>query len=696
MKIGVAILAYNRPKHLKRVIDATVKQGIKSINVYIDGPADKQIFDNQKKIFKLLNKYKSKILINLIKQSKNNGLAFSVTNAVTSELKDNDAVILLEDDCIPLSGFFNYMFTGLKKYRSSKNVRSICSYNNLEIKSDYAFFLKRFNPWGWATWKDRWQKHNFDIKKTIAQIKNNGTSDSLPLDLKSYIENSEIINSTQDIWSLSWTLMHYLDNSLILYPSRSYIDNIGFDGSGVHCSSTNIFKPNKKNKKCIFPQKVKFNLQNEIKYNSFLIENSHKTFFKKKKLDLVEPYTFVKNKDYVLGNQIKFYIEKFVNSTPIFDIHTHLFPSKFKKYYNVGLVKLLNYHYLKAELFSLGNIKIRNFNNLDDNKKAKIIWNNLFLNRYPLSTATQGVLRILKLYGVDDVNQKFDKILKITNDNQLSEEDIFKITNIKQVVMTNNPFNKEERKILNLNRDNKYLNSIRIDDLFMEPKNKKNLFTSYYLSSNEKIKIAIREIKKILKNNKPSYFSLSSENLDEFRNQLFFDDFLPLLRQSKTPMMLLIGVKRQVNKLYKDAGDSIGTFNFNNLEKILIKFPNNNFLVSCLDYRDQFKMNVLARKFQNLKIVGFWWFNNNESVIENLLKQRFELLGDSFILQHSDARIVDQLVYKWLDFKSIYIKVMVEKYHKLLSLGYKIKTIDLEKKINFHFEEMPKKNIRLK
>ena len=39
---------------------------------------------------------------------------------------------------------------------------------------------------------------------------------------------------------------------------------------------------------------------------------------------------------------------------------------------------------------------------------------------------------------------------------------------------------------------------------------------------------------------------------------------------------------------------------------------------------------------------------------------------------------------------------MVEKYHKLLSLGYKIKASDLEKKINFHFEEMPQKNIRLK
>ena len=97
----------------------------------------------------------------------------------------------------------------------------------------------------------------------------------------------------------------------------------------VHCSTTNAFKTNKKNKKCILPKKVKFNLQNETKYNSFLLENSSKTFFKKNKLDIIEPYTFIKNKNYILGSQIKFYIEKFVNSTPIFDIHTHLSPSIF-------------------------------------------------------------------------------------------------------------------------------------------------------------------------------------------------------------------------------------------------------------------------------------------------------------------------------------------------------------------------------
>ena len=129
MKIGIAVLAYNRPKHLKKVIDAIVKQKIKSINVYIDGPADKNIYKNQQKIFKLLNNYKSKILINLIKQPKNNGLAFSVTNAVTTELKINDAVILLEDDCVPINGFFDYMFGGLKNLSILVGVIFCLSYN---------------------------------------------------------------------------------------------------------------------------------------------------------------------------------------------------------------------------------------------------------------------------------------------------------------------------------------------------------------------------------------------------------------------------------------------------------------------------------------------------------------------------------------------------------------------------------------
>ena len=147
-------------------------------------------------------------------------------------------------------------------------------------------------------------------------------------------------------------------------------------------------------------------------------------------------------------------------------------------------MKLLNYHYLKAELFSLGKINIKNFNKYKYNS-SPIIWNNLFLNRYPFSTATQGILKILQIYGVNDVNQKFETIFKITNENQLSEGDIFQITGVKQVVMTNNPFNKKENIILRSNKDKRYLPSIRIDDLFNVTK---NTIASYNLKTFENIK----------------------------------------------------------------------------------------------------------------------------------------------------------------------------------------------------------------
>ena len=60
--------------------------------------------------------------------------------------------------------------------------------------------------------------------------------------------------------------------------------------------------------------------------------------------------------------------------------------------------------------------------------------------------------------------------------------------------MTNNPFNSEEKKILNLNKDSKYLPSIRIDDLFMEPKSKNDYLNSWYVSG-RKIKKAIKKLK---------------------------------------------------------------------------------------------------------------------------------------------------------------------------------------------------------
>ncbi|MDP7347608.1 MAG: hypothetical protein QF735_05230, partial [Phycisphaeraceae bacterium] len=100
--------------------------------------------------------------------------------------------------------------------------------------------------------------------------------------------------------------------------------------------------------------------------------------------------------------------------------------------------------------------------------------------------------------------------------------------------------------------------------------------------------------------------------------------------------------------------------------------PNNKFLVTMLSRENQNELCVAARKFGNLMVFGCWWFVNNPSIIEEITRERIELLGTSFIPQHSDARILDQMIYKWDHSRRVIGKVLADKYHDLAQTSFKV------------------------
>jgi hypothetical protein len=63
---------------------------------------------------------------------------------------------------------------------------------------------------------------------------------------------------------------------------------------------------------------------------------------------------------------------------------------------------------------------------------------------------------------------------------------------------------------------------------------------------------------------------------------------------------------------------------------------------------------------------------NNPSIISEITRERFELLGTSFIPQHSDARILDQLVYKWKHSRVLIADALFEAYESLERDGRKV------------------------
>jgi hypothetical protein len=106
------------------------------------------------------------------------------------------------------------------------------------------------------------------------------------------------------------------------------------------------------------------------------------------------------------------------------------------------------------------------------------------------------------------------------------------------------------------------------------------------------------------------------------------------------------------------------------VEHLAAHFPCNKFLVTFLSRENQHEACIMARKFSNVMLFGCWWYMNNPSIIGEITAERIELLGTSFVPQHSDARVLDQLIYKWTHSRELIAGVLAEKYDDILRAGW--------------------------
>jgi hypothetical protein len=74
---------------------------------------------------------------------------------------------------------------------------------------------------------------------------------------------------------------------------------------------------------------------------------------------------------------------------------------------------------------------------------------------------------------------------------------------------------------------------------------------------------------------------------------------------------------------------------------------------------------------------GCWWFLNNPSIVEEITSERLEMLGTSFIPQHSDARVLEQVIYKWRNTRRTLAPILANKYRLLCEDGRQVTREDI-------------------
>jgi hypothetical protein len=389
-------------------------------------------------------------------------------------------------------------------------------------------------------------------------------------------------------------------------------------------------------------------------------------------------------------------IERVVNTTEVIDIHTHLYDPAFKQRLLWGIDELLVYHYLVAEVFRYLDIPYDKFWALSKTAQADLIWNHLFLKHSPVSEACRGVLTTLNLLGLDVKKRDLPSLRRWFSTQRVEDHvsQCFELAGISKVLMTNSPFDDLERAVWEsgFQRDERFEAGLRIDPLLLAwPKTAASLARwGYQIQPGAPGKKTFDEVRRFLadwtKRIGAKYLMVSLAPDFQFPDksittQLIEHALLPHCREHGLPFALMPGVRRAVNPRLRLAGDGVGLSNLIALQNLCAGFAENKFMATILSRENQHEACVLARKFRNLHIFGCWWFTNIPYLVEEITRLRIELIGLSFTPQHSDARVLDQVVYKWHHFREIMVRVLVDKYAALAKTGWQVTMPEIERDV---------------
>ncbi len=413
-----------------------------------------------------------------------------------------------------------------------------------------------------------------------------------------------------------------------------------------------------------------------------------------------------------------------LKSQPVVDMHTHLYPPSFGtpaggssgKNDPAGMLlwgidELVTYHYLVAEVYRVvppAKLPYEQFWKMSKSAQADHIWKNLFVERTPLSEACRGVITSMTKLGLDPSDKSLESARKwcAQQDPSKQIDRVMELSNVKSITMTNAIFDDNERgrwtKDAGALADPRFTAVLRIDPILRDwPTAASRLSAWGYPASPSLDARSIESGRKFLRDwiDKMKAIYLAVSLPPEWRYPANPEDsvaaagqkaleqiVLPVCAEKNIPFAMMIGSNLKVNPALRDAGDMVGHSSVESVVNLCREFPNNRFFVTMLARENQHALCVAARKFGNLMVFGCWWFMNNPSLIDELTRMRVELLGTSFIPQHSDARILEQLIYKWSHSRKLIGDVLVDKYEDLAAAGRAVTEAEIKRDAKQFFE----------
>jgi hypothetical protein len=244
--VPVVIFGFNRYEEFRAVLAAC--NGLPVI-VYLDGPRLSADVIPQRLILDLARS--TSYVIGVHHSTINQGCKRNVMNGVRRTLEEYPSAIFLEDDCVPVAGFYEYALKALIIFFDSPKI-GLISLSNLIDSGDYnctrsSIFI---NCWGWASWSNRllYVTDVYTSSSDIVMLKKSNNFSTLGWWKKLYWRNIFIFSMNQSsIWDFYIQFRFFANDLYSIVPPYNLINNIGFSAKATHTNFSDLPAYSKKN-----------------------------------------------------------------------------------------------------------------------------------------------------------------------------------------------------------------------------------------------------------------------------------------------------------------------------------------------------------------------------------------------------------------------------------------------------------------
>lgn len=247
----VLIATYDRLEHLKKTINS-LRSNLLAEQTDLFITSDFQRSDSEankvaavRSFLKNIDGFKS---VTVFTPEKNLGVVKICTLAIQFIFEKFDRFIIMNDDIVTAPGFLKFVNEAFGRYEGNERVFSISGYcPPIQIPSSYrfdAFFLPRMSSWGCAMMKDRCESVREITKKEFDEFTANKKLS------RAFVEDcgkevlwmlKHVAYGSLEAWDVRCVYTQFMEGQYTVYPTQSLVQNIGLDGTGMHCGKTDRY-----------------------------------------------------------------------------------------------------------------------------------------------------------------------------------------------------------------------------------------------------------------------------------------------------------------------------------------------------------------------------------------------------------------------------------------------------------------------